>query len=88
MAIASILHRISGLVMFLMMPIMLYLLSLSLSSAESFEHLQADLHSPYYKVLLWVFSSALIYHVMAGVRHLLCDWGWGEDLATARKTAS
>ena len=88
MAIASILHRISGVVMFLMMPIMLYFLSLSLNSAESFEHLQADFNSPYYKVALWVFSSALIYHVIAGVRHLICDLGLGEDLATAKKTSS
>lgn len=88
MAIASILHRISGLVLFLMLPIMLYFLSLSLNSAESFHELEVLFHSPYYKVILWVFSSALIYHIIAGVRHILGDFGLGEDLATARKTAS
>lgn len=87
MAIASILHRISGLVLFLLLPMMLYLLSLSLRSAESFAHLQTLLTCSYYKLLLWGFSAAFIYHVIAGTRHMLMDMGYGEGLSAGRASA-
>ena len=87
MAIVSILHRISGLVLFLLLPLMLYFLSLSLRSVESFDRLQTMLTSPYHKMLLWIFSSAFIYHVIAGIRHLLLDIGVGEQLGVSRQSA-
>lgn len=80
MAIASILHRISGIVLFLLLPFMLCLLDLSLLSDESFAHLQVLLTSPYYKIAIWVFLTALGYHLFAGIRHLLMDCGIGEHL--------
>ena len=88
MAIASILHRISGLVLFLLLPVMLYFLQCSLVSKESFDELQATLTSPYYRLLLWIFSVALIYHVLAGIRHLLMDIGVGEQLGVGRQSAN
>lgn len=87
MAIASILHRISGILLFLLLPMMLYFLSLSLHSAESFEHLQTLLADPYPKFLLWVFGAAWIYHVIAGIRHMLMDLGYGEQLNAGRRSA-
>lgn len=87
MAIASILHRISGLVLFLLLPFMLYCLALSLRNIESFAHLQTLIANPYCKILLWAFSAALIYHLLAGIRHLLMDMGFGEHLERARHTA-
>ena len=87
MAIASILHRISGVVLFLLLPMMLYFLNLSLHSAASFEQLQITLASVYCKLLLWVFSAALVYHILAGIRHVLMDAGLGEALGTARRSA-
>ena len=88
MAIASILHRISGLVLFILMPVMLYFLSKSLVSAESYEQLQISLNRTCCKWLLWAFSSALIYHVLAGIRHMIMDFGLGEHLAAARRSAN
>jgi succinate dehydrogenase / fumarate reductase cytochrome b subunit len=87
MAIASILHRISGLVLFLLLPFMLYFLSLSLRSAESFDKLQTLLSCSYSKLLLWVFSAALIYHLLAGIRHMLMDIGFGEQVNVGRSSA-
>lgn len=86
-AIASILHRISGVVLFLLTPVMLYWLHLSLASEVSFLQLVTQLETPLWKVVLWVFCAALVYHALAGVRHMLMDMGWGEDLSTARKSA-
>lgn len=87
MAIASILHRISGLVLALLLPVMLCFLSSSLHSAISFEQLQTTFSTPLYKCLLWVFSAALMYHVLAGIRHMLMDIGIGEHLETGRRSA-
>lgn len=87
MAIVSILHRISGMALFLLLPIMMFFLSQSLQSQESFTALQIQLMSPYCKGLLWVFSTALVYHILAGFRHMFMDIGLGEQLVTARRSA-
>lgn len=87
MAIASILHRISGLALFILLPVMLYFLHLSLQSTETFDHLQILLKDPYYKLLLWLFCVAFIYHVLAGIRHMLMDIGYGESLHAGRVSA-
>jgi succinate dehydrogenase / fumarate reductase, cytochrome b subunit len=87
MAIASILHRISGLVLFLLLPLMLYFLKLSLDGPTSYADLQMTLAKPFIKIILWGFSVALIYHVLAGIRHLLMDLGLGEHVSESRKSA-
>lgn len=87
MAIASILHRISGLVLFLLLPFMLYCLDLSLKSAESFVNLHILLTNPFWKLCLWAFAAALVYHLLAGIRHLIMDLGYGEALCAGRRSA-
>ncbi len=87
MAIASILHRISGVLLFLLLPLILYMLNLSLKSTGSFSELHDFLVSPVSKLALWIFLSSLVYHVLAGVRHIISDFGVGEDLETARRGA-
>jgi len=88
MAIVSILHRISGIGLFLLLPMMLYFLKLSLTSAASFEHLYLLMKTcVWYKLVILAFTSALIYHLFAGVRHLLMDMGLGETLVAARRSS-
>ncbi len=87
MAIASILHRLSGIILFLLLPFLLYLLSLSLNGSESFSYMQILLKNPFYKLLLWAFSAALIYHLLAGIRHMIMDLGYGEEVEVGRQTA-
>lgn len=87
MAIVSILHRISGVVLFLLFPAMLYFLDLSLRSEASYQSLLNTFHSPYCKLLLWVFSAAIVYHLLAGIRHLIMDMGFGEGLDAGRRSA-
>jgi succinate dehydrogenase / fumarate reductase cytochrome b subunit len=83
MAIASILHRVSGVVLFLLLPLILCMLNQSLHSETSFAQLSLMLTRPYCKLALWVFGAALIYHVLAGIRHMIMDLGFGEELHTA-----
>lgn len=82
MAIASIFHRLSGVVLFLLLPVMLYFLSQSLKNHESFMQFK-DL-SFLYKTFIWAFGTAWWYHVVAGIRHMLMDCGWGESLRGGR----
>ena len=87
MAIVSILHRLSGVILFLLLPLALYLLHHSLQSEASFAELQTVITTPVLRFLLWVMLSAAGLHLLAGIRHMIMDCGWGEQLRTARFTA-
>ena len=87
MAIASVLHRISGVVLFLLLPVMLFLFAKSMHSEETFVQMKTMLTHPGYKLVLWAFGAALIYHLLAGIRHLLMDMGFGEHRCAGRRTA-
>lgn len=86
-AIASILHRISGVVIFLAIPFLLWLLQLSLIAPETFYDLKYSLPHSSSKWLLWLVISAVIYHSCAGIRHLVMDIGYGESLKAGRQSA-
>ena len=66
---------------------MLYFLSLSLRSEETFNQLHHLFTCPYSKGILWVFGAALIFHLLAGIRHLLMDLGFGEQLPSGKYSA-
>jgi len=83
-AVASILHRISGVILFLAIPFFLWLLQTSLNSTDSFNALQTCLNYPLIKFGLWLLISALLYHLLAGIRHLLMDCGLGESKCGGR----
>ena len=79
-AYTSILHRISGVILFLGIALMLFALGKSLGSEEGFGEVKAYLTSPLAKFVIWALLSALLYHLVAGVRHLIMDMGVGETL--------
>ncbi|MNZ78969.1 Succinate dehydrogenase cytochrome b556 subunit [compost metagenome] len=79
-AYTSIAHRISGVILFLGIAVLLYALDLSLTSEEGFEQVKACLTSPLAKFVIWGLLSALLYHMVAGIRHLIMDMGIGETL--------
>ncbi len=77
---ASILHRISGVFLVAAIAVLLYLLDLSLGSEASFGRAAEILDSPVARLVIWVVLAGLIYHAVAGVRHLVMDLGVGETL--------
>ncbi|MCF5708129.1 succinate dehydrogenase, cytochrome b556 subunit [Pseudomonas syringae] len=79
-AYTSILHRISGVILFVGIAIMLYAMDKSLASEEGFGEVKACLTSPLAKFVIWGLLSALLYHLVAGIRHLIMDTGVGETL--------
>ena len=82
--VTSFLHRVSGIILFLGLGFMLYALSKSLGSEEGFAEVKACLTSPLAKFVAWGLLSALLYHLVAGVRHLIMDMGIGETLEGGR----
>lgn len=79
-AYTSILHRISGVILFVGLAVLLYALDKSLESEDGFKQVAACLASPLAKFVIWGLLSALLYHLVAGVRHLIMDAGVGETL--------
>jgi succinate dehydrogenase / fumarate reductase cytochrome b subunit len=77
-AYASILHRISGVFLFIVIGLMIYALDLSLSSQADFDSLAGMLSSPVAKLVLWAVLAGLSYPSVAGVKHLVMDMGYGE----------
>lgn len=85
-ALASITHRVSGVIVFLGLFGLLYLLDLSLRSEQSFNSLAAL--GPFARFLLWGVLAALAFHTVAGVRHLFLDLGIGESKEGGPRTAT
>ena len=83
-AIVSILHRMSGVVLFAGVAVLLWLLDASLASEEQFVALQEALTRPLWQFIIWAVLAALAYHLVAGVRHLIMDCGIGESLQGGR----
>lgn len=82
-AITSITHRISGVILFVGIGFLLWMLDRSLSSLDGFNGLQKTLASPFVTFIVWGVLSALAYHIVAGVKHLLMDLGFGESKEAA-----
>lgn len=88
MAIVSIMHRVSGVLLFLLLPFVLYLLRTSLHSQSDFDQLQSMMMSSATALFfLWVLVCAVSFHFLAGLRHMLMDCGLAESLKSARATA-
>ena len=87
-AIASILHRVSGVITFVAVGILLWLLGLSVSSQEGFMQAAVIMNSFFVIFIFWGILTALAYHVCGGIRHLLMDFGYIEEsLAAGTRSA-
>ena len=86
-AITSILHRISGIIIFVGVAFLMYGLDLSLSGEDGFNRVNELLDSFLAKLIIWGILSALLYHLVAGIKHLLMDAGIAEELESGRLAA-
>lgn len=85
--IISILHRISGLLIFVLLPFILYMLDKSLTSEISFEYFKGYTSNILVKLAILALVWSYLHHFCAGVRHLLMDLHMGLDKDSARKSA-
>ena len=83
----SILHRVSGAGLFLMLPFLLYLFQLSVTSESSFEYFKGILQNPLVKLVLLGLIWAYMQHFAAGVRHLFMDVHWAIEKDSSRQSA-
>ena len=83
-AVVSILHRASGVGLFLALPLMLLALQYSVRSPESYAVLTNLFDTWFIKLVLIGLSWAFFHHFFAGIRHLLQDIHWMTSLQKAR----
>jgi succinate dehydrogenase / fumarate reductase cytochrome b subunit len=87
MAIVSGMHRISGAVLFLFVPLLLWLWQESLASPQSFAAFKAVVAQPLMKIVLLGLLWGYLHHLCAGIRHLALDLDFGTELAVARASS-
>ena len=86
-AIVSILHRISGALLFLFLWLFLAALDRSLASPEAFADVKSTFAHPLAKLVALGLLWAYLHHSFAGIRHLGLDLRLGIELPQARATA-
>ena len=87
-AITSILHRATGVALFVAAAFMLSALGLSLESEAGFNEAVEMFENGFFaKLIAWGCVSALLYHFFAGIKHLVMDFGYCEELESGQKAA-
>ncbi|MDB5960867.1 MAG: sdhC [Massilia sp.] len=84
----SILHRISGFIMFAALPVILYMLQQSLLSEDSFKYFAGIMSHPLAKLVTIGLLWGYFHHFCAGVRHLFMDLHMGIEKDSARQSAA
>lgn len=85
--LVSILHRVSGAALFLVLPVLIWILDSSLASSRGFASVKSTADNPLVKLMLLVLLWALLHHFFAGIRYLLLDLQTGMELRSARASA-
>lgn len=87
-AITSILHRATGVILFVGVAFMLYAFDLSLDSQQGFSSVADTLSNSFFaRLIAWGLVSALLFHFFAGIKHLVMDCGFCEELESAQLAA-
>ena len=85
--VVSIFHRITGVILFMSLPFFIYLLALSLRSADTFQQAADYLNCGLVKLMAGIFVYAMMHHFFAGIRFLLIDLDIGLSLKAARASS-
>lgn len=86
-AVVSIMHRVSGVLMFTAIPLIIYLFELSLRNAEGFAQVTEWLSHPLLRLTMLLLIAALLHHLFAGIRFLLTDFNIGLEKSQSRISA-
>ncbi len=84
----SILHRLSGAVLFLFIPFLLWLLQTSLATPDTYASFKTTIASPLVKLTLFGLVWAFLHHFFAGIRYLALDMLLGIELGPARASST
>lgn len=83
-AIVSLLHRMSGILLIFSIPAMLWILQMTLKSEQQWDSIGVLMHNIWIKGLCTFLMMGLLYHFIAGIRHLLMDIGIGDTKSSSR----
>jgi succinate dehydrogenase / fumarate reductase cytochrome b subunit len=84
---ASILHRVTGVALFFALTFVIWAWSESLSSPQGFEFVKGLFTGFIAKFIAWGTVTVVTYHLIAGIRHLLMDMGYFEELGSGNASA-
>jgi succinate dehydrogenase / fumarate reductase cytochrome b subunit len=83
----SILNRFAGLILSLGLVLLVYWLVALAAGARAYAQARAILSLGMFKLVYAALLAAFVYHLAAGVRHLIWDTGRGLERASARRSA-
>jgi len=86
-AISSILHRVTGVAMFFALLFVIWAWAVSLSSQAGFDQVGELMNGFIGKFIAIGTVSALTYHLLGGVRHVIMDMGYWEELESGNASA-
>ena len=86
-ATASIIHRVSGIIVFVALAILLLLLNCSLEDQAGFDRVAEYTDGFILQFVFWGTLTALAYHAVFGVRHMIQDLGYWEEMDSASISA-
>ena len=86
-AIVSILHRVTGVAMFFAMIFVIWAWAVSVHSINGFDQVADLMDGPLGKFVAIGTSSALIFHILGGIRHVIMDMGHWEELESGNSSA-
>ena len=85
--VSSILHRISAIAIFVLSFPMMGILVFSLGSEANYQIIISLFENFFLKSLFSLFITAIFYHFVSGLRHLVMDFGYWETLRAGRMSA-
>jgi len=86
-AVLSLAHRGTGVLLFLLIPGLIYLLSLSLESPQGFQQVQSLIQQPVWRSVFILVVWFLAHHLFAGIRYLLIDVDVGVGAEVSRRSS-
>lgn len=85
----SILHRVSGVLLFLALPLVLVpIFALSITSPQSYASMAQWVSHPVSKLILLVLIWAYMHHFCAGIRYLTLDMHIGNDRESSQRSGA
>ena len=85
---ASILHRITGVAMFFALIFVIWAWATSLNSQADFQMVKDVINGPIGFIVSWGTLSALSFHIIGGIRHVIMDMGYWEELQSGTTSAN
>ena len=86
-AVTSIAHRLAGVLLFSSLPLLIYLLDLSLQDSAGFDRAVSYLQTGWLRAGSVIIAWSLFHHLFSGIRFLLIDMDNGVSLQQARRSA-